>query len=72
MLKLLRNLALAAILLAGALKLLAWYAVGQDAQRVAAALSPYALVKYDAISAGLDGSVSLSGVSVTPAGTHLG
>jgi hypothetical protein len=62
--KLLRNLLLAAILLAGALKLLAWYEVGQDAQRVTAALAPYAQVRYDGLSAGLDGSVNLSGVSV--------
>jgi len=62
--KLLRNLVLAAILLAGVLKLLAWYAVGQDAQRITAALAPYAQVRYDSISAGLDGSVNLSGVGV--------
>jgi hypothetical protein len=62
--KLLRNLVLAAILLAGVLKLLAWYEVGQDAQRITAALSPYAQVHYDGISAGLDGSVNLSGVNV--------
>jgi len=62
--KLLRNLLLAAILLAGALKLLAWYEVGQDAQRVTTALAPYAQLRYDGLSAGLDGSVSLSGVSL--------
>src|SRR5450432_846599 len=62
--KLLRNLVLAAILLAGVLKLLSWYEVGQDAQRITAALSPYAQVHYDGISAGLDGSVNLSGVNV--------
>ena len=62
--KLLRNLLLAAILLAGALKLLAWYEAGQDAQRATAALAPYAQVRYDGLSAGLDGSVNLSGVSV--------
>ena len=68
--KLLRNSALAALLLAGTLKLLAWYAVGQDAQRVVAALAPYAQVKYDGLSAGLDGSVSLSGVSVAQGSAH--
>jgi outer membrane biosynthesis protein TonB len=62
--KLLRNLLLAAILLAGALKLLAWYEAGQDAQRATEALAPYAQVRYDGLSAGLDGSVNLSGVSV--------
>jgi hypothetical protein len=62
--KLLRNLVLAAILLAGVLKLLAWYEVGQDAQRVTAELAPYAQIRYDGLSAGLDGTVSLSGVSV--------
>jgi hypothetical protein len=62
--KLLRNLLLAAILLAGALKLLAWYEAGQDAQRAIAALAPYAQLRYDGLSAGLDGSVTLSGVSL--------
>ncbi|MEP6483177.1 MAG: hypothetical protein ABJB01_01925 [Rudaea sp.] len=70
MLKLLRNLALAAILLAGALKLLAWYAVGHDAERVTAALAPFAQLKYDGISAGLDGSVTFTGVTVAHAATH--
>ena len=68
--KLLRNLALAAILVAGALKLLAGYVVGRDAQRVLVLLAPYAQVKYDGVSAGLDGSVTLSGVSVAPKDAH--
>jgi hypothetical protein len=63
--KLLRNLLLTAILLAGVLKLLAWYEVGQDAQRITAALAPYAEIHYDSLSAGLDGNVSLGGVNVT-------
>jgi hypothetical protein len=63
--KLLRNLVLGAILLAGVLKLLAWYEVGQHAQRLGVALAPYAQVHYDSISAGLDGSVSLGGVTAT-------
>src|SRR4051812_24857263 len=62
--KLLRNLLLAGVLVAGVLKLLAWYEVGQDAQRIAAALAPYAQVRYDSVSAGLDGSVTLNGVNV--------
>ena len=62
--KLLRNLLLAAILLAGALKLLAWYEAGQDAMRATAALAAYAQLRYDGLSAGLDGSVTLSGVSL--------
>ena len=70
MLKLLRNLVLAAILLAGALKLLAWYAVGHDADRVTAALAPYAQVKYDGLSAGLDGSVSVDNVTVVQPTSH--
>jgi hypothetical protein len=61
--KLLRNLLLAAILVAGMLKLLAWYEVGQDAQRVTAALAPYAQLRYDSISAGLDGSINLNNVT---------
>ncbi len=62
--KLLRNLLLAAILLAGVLKLLAWYEAGQDVQRATAALAPYAQLRYDGLSAGLDGSVTLSVVSL--------
>ena len=70
MLKLLRNFALAGLLVAGVMKLLAWWAVGRDAERVVAALAPYATVTYDGISAGLDGSVSLDKVSVD-AGHHV-
>jgi len=70
MLKLLRNLVLAAILLAGALKLLAWYAVGHDAERVTAALAPYAQVKYDGLSAGLDGSVTVNNITALQTGSH--
>lgn len=68
--KLLRNLALVALLLAGAAKLLAWYAVGQEAERLTAALAPAIEVKYEGVSAGLDGSVSLSGVSIAHTATH--
>ena len=64
MLKLLRNFALAGLLLAGIMKLLAWWAVGGDVQRVVTALAPYAQIKYDGVSTGLDGSVSLDKVSV--------
>jgi hypothetical protein len=64
MLKLLRNFALAGLLLAGIMKLLAWWAVGGDVQRVVTALAPYAQIKYDGVSTGLDGSVSLDKISV--------
>lgn len=70
MLKLLRNFALAGLLLAGCIKLLAWWAVGRDAERTVVALAPYAQIKYDGISAGLDGSVTLNKVSVD-AGHHV-
>lgn len=68
--KWLRNIVLLAIALAGALKLGAWYAVGHDAQRVVDALAPWADIKYDGLAAGLDGSVTVSGVSVAPKGSH--
>lgn len=68
--KWLRNIVLLLIVLAGALKLGAWYAVGHDAQRVVDALAPYAEIKYDGLAAGLDGSVTVSGVSVAPKGAH--
>jgi hypothetical protein len=70
MLKLLRNLVLAAILLAGAVKLLAWYAVGNDADRIVRALAPFAQIKYDGLSAGLDGSVTVNRPSVTQGAEH--
>ena len=70
MLKWLRNIVLLAIVIAGALKLGAWYAVSHDAQRVTAALAPYAEIKYDGLAAGLNGSVTISGVSVAPKGAH--
>ena len=68
--KWLRNIVLLAIVLAGALKLGAWYAVGHDAQRVVDALAPYAEIKYEGLAAGLDGSVTITGVSVAPKGAH--
>ena len=70
MLKLLRNLVLAAILLAGAVKLLAGYAVGNDAARIVQALAPIAQIKYDGLSAGLDGSVTVTQPSVTQGADH--
>jgi hypothetical protein len=70
MFKLLRNFALAGLLVAGIMKLLAWWVVGRDAEHVIAALAPYATVKYDGISAGLDGTISLDQVSVD-AGHHV-
>jgi hypothetical protein len=70
MLKLLRNLVLAAILLAGALKLLAWYAVGNDADRIVQALAPFAQIKYDSLSTGLDGSVTVNRPSLTQGADH--
>ena len=70
MLKWLRNIVLLAIVIAGALKLGAWYAVSHDAQRVTAALAPYAEIKYDGLAAGLNGSVTISGVSVAPKGAR--
>ncbi|MGH8041851.1 MAG: hypothetical protein ACREPN_07395 [Rudaea sp.] len=68
--KLLRNLVLAAVLLAGILKLLAWYVAGQVVQRTVVALEPYAQIQYEGLTAGLDGSVGLSGVRVAPKGAH--
>lgn len=68
--KWLRNIVLLAIVLAGALKLGVWYAVSHDAQRVVYALAPYAEVKYTGLAASLDGSVTISGVSVTPKGSR--
>jgi len=69
-LKWLRNIVLLAIVIAGALKLGAWYAVGNDAQRVVDAIAPYAEIKYDSLATGLNGSVTVSGLSVAPKGAH--
>jgi len=62
--KLLRNLLLVAILLAGVLKLALWYEVRQSATRLVSAWAPFAQVQYDSIGANLDGTVGLGGVSV--------
>jgi hypothetical protein len=62
--KLLRNLLLAGVLVAGVVKLLAWYEVGQDAQRLSTALGPGAQLSYGSISAGLNGNVTLSNLAV--------
>src|SRR3569833_1223483 len=70
MLKLLRNLVLAAARLAGAAKLLAWYAVGNDANRILQAWAPFAQIKYDSLSAGLDGSVTVTRPSITQGADH--
>jgi len=62
--KLLRNLLLVAILLAGALKLALWYEVRQSATRLVSAWAPVAQVQYDSIGVNLDGTIGLAGVSV--------
>lgn len=65
--KTLRNLALAVVLLAGILKLLVWYSVGQDLPRVLARLAPYAQLKYANLSTNLNGDVTLTNVDIQPA-----
>ena len=62
--KLLRNLLLVAILLAGVLKLALWYEVRQSATRLVSAWAPVAQVQYDSIGVNLDGTIGLAGVSV--------
>ena len=63
--KLLRNAVLAIVLLAGALKLLVWYEVGQDGARLTALLAPYAELHYNSLGADLNGNVDLGGVVIT-------
>ncbi|HSE13431.1 MAG TPA: hypothetical protein VLB69_12445 [Rudaea sp.] len=63
--KLLRNLLLVAVLLAGALKLVLWYEVRQSAARLVSAWAPYAQVQYDSIGIGLDGTIGVGGLGVT-------
>ena len=70
--KWLRNLLLAGLLLAGTLKLLAWYEAGQDAQRLSALLGPSLQLTYGSVSAGLDGSVALHDAALTVKGEHGG
>ena len=62
--KLLRNLVLVAILLAGVLKLVLWYEVRQNAARLVSAWAPYAQVQYDSVGVGLDGTINVGGVNV--------
>lgn len=63
--KLLRNLLLVAILLAGVLKLVLWYEVRQSAARLVSAWAPYAQVQYDSVGVGLDGTIGVGGLNVT-------
>jgi hypothetical protein len=62
--KLLRNLLLVAILLAGVLKLVLWYEVRQSAARLVGAWAPLAQVQYDSLGVNLDGTIGVGGVSV--------
>jgi len=62
--KLLRNLLLVAIVLAGVLKLALWYEVRQSATRLVGAWAPFAQVQYDSIGVNLDGTVGLGGVNI--------
>ena len=62
--KLLRNLLLVAILLAGVLKLVLWYEVRQNAARLVGAWAPIAQVQYDSLGVNLDGTIGVGGVSV--------
>jgi len=62
--KLLRNLLLVAILLAGVLKLVLWYEVRQSAARLVSAWAPFAQVQYDSLGVNLDGTVGVGGLSV--------
>ncbi|HET7063348.1 MAG TPA: hypothetical protein VFI49_03665 [Rudaea sp.] len=62
--KLLRNLLLVAILLAGVLKLVLWYEVRQNAARLVSAWAPFAQVQYDSLGVNLDGTIGVVGVSV--------
>ena len=62
--KVLRNSVLAAILVAGLLKLLLWYEVQQGAARLSTELAPVAQLQYGSVAAGLDGVVQLDGVSL--------
>ena len=62
--KLLRNLLLVAIMLAGVLKLVLWYEVRQSAARLVSAWAPFAQVQYDSLGVNLDGTVGVGGLSV--------
>lgn len=62
--KLLRNLLLVAILLAGVLKLVLWYEVRQSAARLVSAWAPFAQVQYDSLGVNLDGTIGVGGVNV--------
>jgi len=62
--KLLRNLLLVAILLAGVLKLVLWYEVRQSAARLVSAWAPFAQVQYDSLGVNLDGTIGVGGLNV--------
>ena len=62
--KLLRNLLVVAILLAGVLKLVLWYEVRQSAARLVSASAPFAQVQYDSLGVNLDGTIGVAGLNV--------
>jgi len=62
--KLLRNLLLVAILLAGVLKLVLWYEVRQSAARLVSAWTPVAQVQYESLGVNLDGTIGVGGLNV--------
>ncbi len=62
--KLLRNLLLVAIVLAGVLKLVLWYEVRQSAARLVSAWAPFAQVQYDSLGVNLDGTIGIGGLNV--------
>lgn len=68
--KLLRNLVILAVLCVAVLKLVLWYEVQQGAARLAARLAPVAQLQYADVGAGLDGAVTLGGVTVTVTRDH--
>lgn len=61
--KLLRNLVIIAVLFIAVLKLLLWYETQQGAARLAERLAPFAQIRYDSVSSGLDGAVVFHAVS---------
>ncbi len=66
MLKLLRNLLLLALLIAGSLKLLLWYQVQQRFDQMVTRFAPLVQIRYDNVSADLHGAVHVQTVQVTP------
>lgn len=70
--RLLMILVVVALVAYAALKGAVYFQLKSELDRLSALLAPFAALKYDGIESNLQGSVAVTGVSVTPAGAPVG